>query len=188
MGDLSVAERGGSVSRSTGILLGVDRKGNTPGREIYTIETATESIPFDGNPRDPALDRLIPCSACLETTGREPVGEFLPPPNSVLHLTDMALDPLDAGVDAPPTRWREVGPLSSSSGDVLMGVWEMEPGVAFDTEVDEVFVVLSGRGEVRFLDSDSALLFGPGDLVRLAAGSRTRWTVSETVRKLYLSL
>jgi uncharacterized cupin superfamily protein len=116
------------------------------------------------------------------------MAELLPPPNSVLHLTDMALDPLDAGVDAPPTRWREVGPLSPTAGDALMGVWEMEPGVAFDTEVDEVFVVLRGRGVVAFLESDTELAFGPGDLVRLAAGSRTRWTVSETVRKLYLSL
>ncbi|PSL36943.1 hypothetical protein CLV49_0545 [Labedella gwakjiensis] len=114
--------------------------------------------------------------------------DLVPAPNSVLHLADVALDPLDAGDGAPPTRWTELGPVVDGGGDVVsMGVWEMEPGVAFDTEADEVFVVLSGDGSIDFLDTGEGVVIGAGDLVRLAAGSRTRWTVTRTIRKLYLA-
>ena len=55
-----------------------------------------------------------------------------------------------------------------------------------DTEADELFVVLSGAGSVRFAD-DSVVVLGPGSLVRLAEGERTEWTITETLRKVYLA-
>jgi uncharacterized cupin superfamily protein len=104
-------------------------------------------------------------------------------PNAALSLVSLGLDPVDAGEDAPTTGLRELGTLAG----VGVGVWEMAEGVAFDVEADELFVVLSGAGAIDFLDSGERLEIGPGDLVRLAAGSRTRWTVSRTIRKLYLA-
>jgi uncharacterized cupin superfamily protein len=67
-----------------------------------------------------------------------------------------------------------------------IGVWEMTPGSATDTEVDEVFVVLAGRATVSFEDGPEIDL-GPGSVVRLTDGMRTTWTVHETLRKVYLA-
>ena len=62
----------------------------------------------------------------------------------------------------------------------------MSEGVARDTEVDEVFVVLAGSGEVAFADGTTVAL-RPGVAVRLHAGERTTWTVTERLRKLYVA-
>lgn len=80
-------------------------------------------------------------------------------------------------------------PLSplATLGDAEIGLWGMEPGVDHDTEVDEVFVVLAGRGTVEFEDGEVVTL-GPGVVVRLRAGERTTWTVTETLRKVYVAL
>jgi len=72
-------------------------------------------------------------------------------------------------------------------GEVEVGVWEMSAGTATDTEADEVFVVLSGRGEVSFEDG-SAIALAPGVAVRLTAGERTTWRVDEPLRKVYVAL
>ncbi len=73
---------------------------------------------------------------------------------------------------------------------VEVGVWELGVGAVYDTEVDEVFVVLGGEATVEVLDrsglvSESVEL-SPGALVRLHAGTRTRWIVRRTLRKVYL--
>ena len=70
---------------------------------------------------------------------------------------------------------------------VSIGVWEMSPGVAQDDEEDEIFVVLSGRADVEFLDTGETLSLVPGTVGRLRVGQRTRWTVHETIRKVYIS-
>lgn len=67
-----------------------------------------------------------------------------------------------------------------------VGIWEMTPGTADDVEVDEVFVVVSGRATVTFLDDGETLELSAGTLVRLLAGQRTRWVVTETLRKVYV--
>jgi uncharacterized cupin superfamily protein len=85
-----------------------------------------------------------------------------------------------------------------SIGGAEVGVWEMSPGAMHDVEADEIFVVLSGAATVEFVDDAIPTLDGlvvpgrsirlsPGDVVRLSAGTRTLWTVTETLRKLYLS-
>ncbi|HEX3224238.1 MAG TPA: cupin domain-containing protein [Nocardioides sp.] len=71
-------------------------------------------------------------------------------------------------------------------GDVEVGLWEAGPGTDTDVEVDEVFLVLSGEGTVTFEDG-SRIDLGPGVLVRLRAGDRTTWQISERLRKLYVA-
>ncbi|PFG43469.1 hypothetical protein ATJ88_2166 [Isoptericola jiangsuensis] len=95
--------------------------------------------------------------------------------------------PLDIGPfgpeDARPgTGHRPLGAL----GGLEVGVWEMEQGTADDTETDEVFVVLTGAGTVTFDDGEEIAL-APGVAVRLRAGERTTWTVTDTLRKLYVA-
>lgn len=77
-----------------------------------------------------------------------------------------------------------------SAGWSERGVWEITPGVVTDTESDELFVVLSGRATVEILDSrtgtvTSVLELVPGHAGVFAAGTSTRWTVHETLRKVY---
>jgi uncharacterized protein len=71
-------------------------------------------------------------------------------------------------------------------GGAGIGLWEMGPGEDHDTEADEVFVVLAGTGTVAFEDG-TTLDLRPGVVVRLHAGDRTVWTVTETLRKLYVT-
>lgn len=71
-------------------------------------------------------------------------------------------------------------------GDMTLGVWEMTPGTMRDTEIDEVFVVLGGSASIEFADGTVTRL-EPGDVVRLHAGQRTVWRVTETLRKVYLT-
>ncbi|HEU5036153.1 MAG TPA: cupin domain-containing protein [Nocardioides sp.] len=76
-------------------------------------------------------------------------------------------------------------PLTTLGG-LEVGLWEMAPGVDHDTEVDEVFVVVAGRGRIDFEDG-STIELAPGVAVRLHAGDRTTWTVTETIRKVYVA-
>ncbi|EID16790.1 cupin domain-containing protein [Mycolicibacterium phlei] len=109
-------------------------------------------------------------------------------PNSVVHAADLTLEhePVPAAQsvrDYPTTAAVELGEFNG----LEVGVWEMSPGVMTDVEADEVFVVLSGAATVEFADGTPALTLGPGDVVRLAAGAQTVWTVTETLRKVYLT-
>lgn len=73
-------------------------------------------------------------------------------------------------------------------GEVEVGIWEMTPGTASDTEVDEVFVVLSGHARIEFVEPAlPAIEVDAGSVVRLAEGQRTVWTVTETLRKIYIA-
>ncbi len=67
-----------------------------------------------------------------------------------------------------------------------LGLWETGPGTETDTEVDEVFVVLAGAASVRVAGGPT-LELRPGCVVRLFAGDRTTWTVTEPLRKLYVA-
>ncbi len=66
-----------------------------------------------------------------------------------------------------------------------VGVWEHTEGTSTDVEVDEVFVVLAGRATIAVVDGPTVEV-GPGDVVSLAAGARTTWTVHERLRKVYV--
>lgn len=66
------------------------------------------------------------------------------------------------------------------------GVWEISAGVVTDVEVDEVFVVLSGRATVEIEDGP-VLELAPGTVGALKAGDKTVWRVHETLRKVYVA-
>lgn len=72
-------------------------------------------------------------------------------------------------------------------GGVEVGVWEMTPGAMTDVETDEIFVVLSGAARVDFVDSGDSISIGAGYIGRFAEGTATIWTVTETLRKVYLA-
>jgi uncharacterized protein len=76
--------------------------------------------------------------------------------------------------------------ILSRLGGTDFGVWEMEPGTVEDTEVEEVCLMLSGRATVQFEDGEVVTLV-PGVVLHLRAGERTVWTVTETLRKVYVS-
>ncbi|MEI2715495.1 MAG: cupin domain-containing protein [Candidatus Nanopelagicales bacterium] len=66
------------------------------------------------------------------------------------------------------------------------GLWEHTPGVSTDVEVEEYFVVLAGRARIE-IEGQDPLDIGPGDVVHLAAGARTTWHVTETLRKFWFT-
>lgn len=101
-----------------------------------------------------------------------------------LHLAHESL-PTDEVVSGAPTTASRV--LATHGGGEV-GVWEMTPGAASDVESDEVFVVLAGHARIEFVDPAlPAIEVGPGAVVRLAEGQRTVWTVTETLRKIYVA-
>ncbi|MSO27882.1 MAG: DUF861 domain-containing protein [Candidatus Nanopelagicales bacterium] len=69
---------------------------------------------------------------------------------------------------------------------MTIGIWEHSVGVSTDTENDEVFVVLSGRGRILLQDG-SILELGPGTVGRLLAGEQTRWEIDEPLRKVWVA-
>lgn len=88
----------------------------------------------------------------------------------------------------------------ASSGDSAaeelaeVGIWELTAGTVTDTEVAEVFVVISGSAKIELLEvpgdpaaSGQQLSVSAGDVVRLVAGTKTRWTVAERIRKIYIA-
>jgi uncharacterized cupin superfamily protein len=100
-------------------------------------------------------------------------------------MTSFALDPadleLEPGGDGTGDRV-----LARTPGGVVTGVWQIEPGVATDVEVDETFVVVSGRATVE-IEGGPTLELAPGTVGVLHAGDRTVWRVHETLRKVYVT-
>jgi uncharacterized cupin superfamily protein len=109
-------------------------------------------------------------------------------PNSVVHAVALDLEhqpvPAEQSVNGEPTTAAMA--LTEFEG-LEVGVWELTPGVMSDVEAEEVFVVLSGCATVEFADGSPTLRLGSGDVVRLAHGAKTIWTVTETLRKVYLT-
>jgi uncharacterized cupin superfamily protein len=109
-------------------------------------------------------------------------------PNAVANAAAvslaMAAVPDDQRVSGEPATGSAV---LGTFADLEVGVWEMTTGVMRDIEADELFVVLSGSARVDFADGSVSLDLGPGDVVRLAAGTATQWTVHQPLRKVYLT-
>jgi uncharacterized cupin superfamily protein len=109
-------------------------------------------------------------------------------PNSLVAAATLDLQhravPSEQSVSGEPTT---AVTAIDEFGGLEVGVWEMTPGVMTDVEADEVFVVISGAAMVEFANGDPTLRLGPGDVVRLQAGAETVWTVTETLRKVYLT-
>jgi uncharacterized cupin superfamily protein len=99
-------------------------------------------------------------------------------PVPIVHGPSVALDDDADGT----TRWVALG--QTGTGEV--GAWEIDLGTAHDIEVDEVFVVPSGRATVA-VEGSPEVAMGPGDIVRLRAGTATTWVVTERLGKVHLS-
>jgi len=132
----------------------------------------------------------------LPAAGTAPVPEPVEGPGTRLPAAGRAVTDADLGLAHAPLPADEVvagAPTTATAvlddaGDREIGIWEMTPGTARDTEADELFIVLSGRATIVFEDASLPdLEVGPGSVVRLAEGMRTTWTVTETLRKIYIA-
>jgi uncharacterized cupin superfamily protein len=108
--------------------------------------------------------------------------------NTVIHAAGHPLEhePVPPGQSIagnPTTAATAIGDF----GGLEVGIWEMSPGVMSDVEAAELFIVLSGYATVAFTDGTPDMVLGPGDVVRFGAGTETVWTVTETLRKIYLT-
>jgi uncharacterized cupin superfamily protein len=74
-----------------------------------------------------------------------------------------------------------------TEGDIEVGVWEHSIGESTDIEVEEVFVVVSGKGTVT-CEQGGVIDLAPGTIGILPAGSRTTWKITETMRKVWITL
>jgi len=96
-------------------------------------------------------------------------------------LVPVPADQVVAG--APSTGSTAIGTF----GDREYGVWEMTPGAMRDIEVDELFVVVAGTATVAFADDGRVVHLATGSVGRLEEGDVTVWTVTDTLRKVYLA-
>lgn len=99
-------------------------------------------------------------------------------------LTPDELDPAAIVSGDPRTASVVLHEQAGAERTVERGIWEISPGVVTDVEADEMFVVLSGRATIEIQDGPT-LEVGPGDVAVLPEGAVTRWTVHETLRKVY---
>jgi uncharacterized cupin superfamily protein len=72
-------------------------------------------------------------------------------------------------------------------GDREIGIWEISPSTSTDIEVDEFFIVLQGEATVRFADRSPDMVLRPGTVGLLAGGAATTWSVTRTLRKIYIA-
>ncbi len=99
-----------------------------------------------------------------------------------LPLVPTRLDPAQIVSGAPGTSESVLD--ESADGCITRGAWEITPGVVTDVEVDELFVVISGRATIE-IEGAEPIEVGPGSVVVLGEGAETRWTIHETLRKVY---
>jgi uncharacterized protein len=107
-------------------------------------------------------------------------------PCYVVHASTQELtpDPLDA--DQVVSGNPQVSAYELLDTEALaVGIWQHTAGVSTDVEVDEIFVVLSGRATIE-VASGPTIEVGPGDVGVLEAGAETTWTVHEDLRKVYI--
>lgn len=100
---------------------------------------------------------------------------------AIVALHPVPADTVDYG--APRQGEVELGSL----GTVKAGIWELRDGAVYDTEVDELFIVISGAATIKLLDENRSVDVRTGDVMRLTAGTKTRWIVRDHIRKVYLA-
>ena len=100
---------------------------------------------------------------------------------AIVPLSPVPADEVDYG--NPRQGSVELGRI----GAVAAGIWELRDGAVLDTEVDELFVVISGGATIKLLDEGRSVEVKTGDVMRLTAGTKTRWIVKDHIRKVYLA-
>jgi uncharacterized protein len=99
-----------------------------------------------------------------------------------LALEHFAIPPELTGTDGASTGGSRLPPFDG----IETGVWEHSTGISIDTEASEVFVVISGRGRVT-CEQGGVIELAPGVIGFLQEGARTRWEISEPLRKLWIT-
>lgn len=100
-------------------------------------------------------------------------------------LTESELDPATVLSGSPRTFEVEIAAVPLPGGaELATGVWRCTEGTVTDVEVDETFVVLSGRATIEHAGTSHEV--GPGDVCVLPAGAETRWTIHETLTKVFV--
>lgn len=104
-----------------------------------------------------------------------------------LPLQHAPVGPEQDGGDQPTTGSVALGTLAGAA----FGVWEMRAGTMFDVEAEEIFIVTEGRGQVVIGPFDGLpekrVELSPGTLMRLSEGMKTTWTITHTLRKVYVT-
>ena len=100
-----------------------------------------------------------------------------------VQLEHEPVPPAQVVAGSPTTGYLALGEFRGQE----YGVWELTPGAVSDVETDELFIVLSGRAIVELVDDESTMELTSGVVARLTAGMNTVWTVSETLRKVYVT-
>ncbi|WIM98775.1 cupin domain-containing protein [Actinoplanes oblitus] len=109
-------------------------------------------------------------------------------PVAVYRLADVTVDHEPSHPDEVVAGEPTTGAVTVTTLDGLgveIGVWEMSTGAVRDVEAEEAFLVLSGRATIE--TGASSVTVQRGDVVRLAEGTKTVWTVTEPLRKLYIT-
>ncbi|MFD5599274.1 cupin domain-containing protein [Leucobacter sp. NPDC058333] len=106
---------------------------------------------------------------------------------------DVELEAVDAAevvAGGPSQGAAELGTI----GGAEVGVWELRDGTVTDTEIDEIFVVISGGATIELLEvpgspeeTGRVIEVAAGDVMRLVAGTRTKWSVEDHIRKVYIA-
>jgi hypothetical protein len=110
-------------------------------------------------------------------------------PGAVEHAADVVLE----HAPVSPEQTLEGAPTGGevALGEVAgveIGVWECTAGTSTDIEVDEVSVVIAGRARIDFVSPAlPSIEVTPGGVFGLEAGMKTVWTVTETLRKIYVA-
>ncbi len=64
------------------------------------------------------------------------------------------------------------------------GIWQCSPGEFYLTHSGETIFCLQGRAEMT-PEGGETVVFEPGVLAYIHEGTRVRWNISETVRKVF---
>lgn len=74
--------------------------------------------------------------------------------------------------------------LAESEDGQVSGLWRCTPGTVTDTEVEESFLVITGKATLTYQDGREFDLH-PGVTHRFEGGEKTTWKVEESLLKAY---
>ncbi len=86
---------------------------------------------------------------------------------------------------SPTTGYKELGVWKG----VEVGIWEMTPGSMWDSEVEEIFIVIAGDATLtRTINGEDVTVeLSPGVVCHLEEGEHNRWDVRVALRKIYFA-
>lgn len=99
-----------------------------------------------------------------------------------VELQPLELDPASVVTGTPRAAWLVLD--TSADERVVRGIWQLTEGTVTDVEEDELFVVLFGSATVEVADGPT-LELRAGVTGTFERGTRTRWHVHETLRKVF---